>query len=278
VERVLFESATFVVGEFTCPPGDTRWSELNAVSEAAHVVFPRTSVVIHQAGRDAVLANRNHVVFYSPAQRFRRALHDRRGDISTFIEILPSDGFSFGHAPVDARTYLLQDVLVRSLRQQACDALCVEEVLANVVQRSLESGMTFHQGRARRPRRSAESERARLVESTKEKLTADPAGRATLTELARSLHTSPFHLARVFRERTGFSIHGYRTQLRLRLALDRLDKERDLTALALALGFASHSHFTTAFRSSFGVPPSAARSRGVAELRTILEARLQQRA
>ena len=38
----------------------------------------------------------------------------------------------------------------------------------------------------------------------------------------RSVHSSPFHLARVFRTRTGFTIHGYRNQLRLRSSLDPL--------------------------------------------------------
>jgi AraC family transcriptional regulator len=48
--------------------------------------------------------------------------------------------------------------------------------------------------------------------------------------------------------------------VRLLLALERLeDGERDLSRLALDLGYSSHSHFTAAFRRSFGTPPSAAR-------------------
>ena len=39
--------------------------------------------------------------------------------------------------------------------------------------------------------------------------------------------------------------------------LHRLDQgERTLSALALDLGFSSHSHFTTAFRRHFGVTPT----------------------
>ncbi len=55
-------------------------------------------------------------------------------------------------------------------------------------------------------------------------------------------------------------MHAYRTQLRLRLALDRLsDQHADLATIALALGFNSHSHFTGTFRSVFSVTPSDAR-------------------
>jgi AraC family transcriptional regulator len=51
----------------------------------------------------------------------------------------------------------------------------------------------------------------------------------------------------------------YRYQLRLRLArsLDLLNQYDDLTALALEVGFSSHSHFTAAFRRTYGRTPSA---------------------
>lgn len=39
-------------------------------------------------------------------------------------------------------------------------------------------------------------------------------------------------------------------------ALDLLPQYDDLTALGLDLGFASHSHFTTAFRQVYGRSPS----------------------
>ena len=96
--------------------------------------------------------------------------------------------------------------------------------------------------------------------------------RLTLGEIARAVHSSPFHLARVFRARTGFSIHGYRNQLRLCSSLEQvLEPEADLALIARRLGYSSHSHFTVSFRRAFGKPPSAVRR---AELRTIVEAPL----
>ncbi|MFL5965025.1 MAG: helix-turn-helix domain-containing protein [Gaiellaceae bacterium] len=285
-ELILFRSPMFVVGEFVCRPGDPRWRETNAVSDAPHIVFPRTSVVIAQVGRGAVLANRNHVMFYNPLQRFHRFLHDGRGDVCVFVEIDPAlvaeavgrdPWFEFGNAPADGRTYLLQDALTRALRDRRCDELHAEEVLLDVVQRSLEQAVVFHGMRRRRRRARTEREHVDLVETTKAQLTRAPTRRVTLGGLAREVHASPFHLARVFRERTSFSIHGYQTQLRLRLALDRLHDGAELSSLALDLGFSSHSHFTTAFGNAFGLPPSAARTlgrHGLRELRTIVEAPL----
>ena len=69
--------------------------------------------------------------------------------------------------------------------------------------------------------------------------------------------TCTIHLARIFQQQTGVPVHRYLTQLRLRASLEQLaDDVNDLTAVALDLGFSSHSHFTDAFRREFGHSPS----------------------
>lgn len=107
-----------------------------------------------------------------------------------------------------------------------------------------------------------------LVEDAKACLLHRLGERLSLPDVARAVGASPFHLARVFRAHTGFSLHGYRTRMRLIHALDRLaDARRDLTGLALDLGFSSQSHFTDAFRSVYGVPPGAVASHSEATRR-----------
>jgi AraC-like DNA-binding protein len=103
------------------------------------------------------------------------------------------------------------------------------------------------------------------------------AERLTLPQLGRRVGVSPFHLARRFRRSTGSSIHAYRTTLRVRAAIERVAAgERDLTTLALDLGFADHSHLTNVVRRETGRPPSAFRRAPspaeLAGLRTILQA------
>jgi AraC-like DNA-binding protein len=76
-------------------------------------------------------------------------------------------------------------------------------------------------------------------------------------ELVRSVFSSPFHLAQVFRRETGLSLHRQLTRLRLRHALEHLAGNKpDLTVLALDLGFSSHAHFSHPFRREFGSAPS----------------------
>jgi AraC family transcriptional regulator len=100
----------------------------------------------------------------------------------------------------------------------------------------------------------------RAVERARELLAFDPSSSHSLHEVARAVAVSPFHLTRCFKRTNGIGMHGYRTRLRMGLALSRLGEgENDLTRLALDLGYSSHSHFTAAFGAYFGVSPSRAR-------------------
>jgi AraC-like DNA-binding protein len=91
-------------------------------------------------------------------------------------------------------------------------------------------------------------------------LVAQPGGRTTLHEVAEAAYSSPFHLARSFRQQLGLSLHQYRQRLRLAAALARLEEgERDLAGLAHELGFCSQSHFGEVFRRETGVSPAQAR-------------------
>jgi AraC-like DNA-binding protein len=101
-----------------------------------------------------------------------------------------------------------------------------------------------------------------MVEATKIAL-AQTDTKWTLHALARRVHSSPFHLARTFRGVTGVPLHRYDVRARLAAALVQvLDSSRELSAIALDLGFTSHSHFTQSFRSAFGSAPARVRKEG----------------
>lgn len=287
--RLLFAADGLALGEFHCWPDDPRWSRENRAEEGYFVVFPGTNVVIEHAGRP-VVATPNHVMFYNPDQPYRRRLLNPRGDHCAFLlveerrlaEVAGGEAGSFrfpvSHGPVEPRTYLLHRLVVRAA-PSAGDGLLVEETLCRLLREALKVGLRLAGTPAPRRRAATDCCHADLVEATKELVAGRLGDRLTLGEIARSVHSSPFHLARVFRARTGFTIHGYRNQLRLRSALDGLfEADADLTLLARRLGYSSHSHFTDSFRRAFGRTPSsvrrAGRSGGAAELSRILEAPL----
>jgi AraC-like DNA-binding protein len=275
--RILYRAALFTLGEFRCPPENPRWRQVNVNGARPLVAFPGTSVVIHQQRQEPVLANPNHVIFYSVGQRYRRLLHDERGDHCLYVEVDPAllagyDAIAFVDAPSDPRAYLRLRLAAHTLQ----DPLSVEEAVYNAVGRSIEAGAAVHGRRRAAGRKRTEHDHHELVERTKALLTERAPAHDSLESIARHVHASEFHLARVFRDRTGFTLHGYRTHLRLRLALDRLRTDADLATIAIELGLNSHSHFTDAFRGVFGVPPSETR-RDLRELRRMLEAQLTHR-
>ncbi|HEY6843122.1 MAG TPA: AraC family transcriptional regulator [Thermoanaerobaculia bacterium] len=101
---------------------------------------------------------------------------------------------------------------------------------------------------------------AALVEAAKREIARHPDRNFTLREIARAVRCTPWRLCREFRRVTGQTMTGYRHALRMQLALERLrESPADLTALALELGYSSHSHFTQVFRRHIGVTPSVVR-------------------
>ena len=85
-------------------------------------------------------------------------------------------------------------------------------------------------------------------------------GELTLDAMADVAKMNPFYFARAFRRQFGESPHRYVLQRRIDLA-KRLLRECDapLVEIALRCGFASQSHFASAFRRKVGVTPSAYR-------------------
>jgi len=143
------------------------------------------------------------------------------------------------------------------------DPLWIEVTALQIIADALEAAFE-RQGQAspsrKRRREGTEDDHADHVEAAKAYLASRMSERVTLGAVAQAVGASPFHLARLFRRRTGAPVHRYLMCLRLRASLERLaDGANDLTALALELGFSSHSHFTDSFRREFGRTPSDVR-------------------
>jgi AraC-like DNA-binding protein len=160
-------------------------------------------------------------------------------------------------ARLDAETFLLSRLAASHLRHGGASR--GREPLYEVLRRSIRASF----GTVSTPRAaSAATRRARrrIVEEAKEILTARLGDAVSLDDVARAVCTSPYHLARIFRAATGFSVHGYLAQLRLRSGLDRIvggtSGSGRIGETGATLGYGSPSHFTASFRRSFGVAPT----------------------
>ncbi len=88
-----------------------------------------------------------------------------------------------------------------------------------------------------------------------------------LEELARVANFSAFHFHRIFRAMVGEPVGVYIARLRIEKAATLLDADpsRDISSLAIDVGFASPSTFARRFRAHFGMSASQWRALGPKE-------------
>lgn len=279
-DTMLYRSAVVTIASFRAEPSHPGFHD-SGPTENHLFVFPRTSVRIRHPGRMPVVTSPNVVTFYNKGQVYFRDRVTEEGDRcdwfamerSILVDAVrvhdpaaadrPDSPFLFTHGPGDAGSYLLQRLVVRHLAEAGpADPLFVEESAVRLLSRVVASAARAWD----LSRKTSESPQGELAEAAKTVLAqgfCEPVG---LDEVARRAGSSVFHLCRTFRRHTGSTLHGYRNQLRLRTALERVAApESDLTDLALDLGYSSHSHFTAAFRKAFGMAPSAFRRKATAQ-------------
>jgi AraC-like DNA-binding protein len=161
-------------------------------------------------------------------------------------------------APTPPNAQLAAHSLVkRMMRQTHGDAFEIEECLVGLIGELLEAHRLDHRHNVVDQDSPHSCDH---VVTAKEYLNEAFASPVRLDDVAAAAGCSSWHLSRVFAQNTGLRMFAYLRRLRIRHALAALaDGCEDITRLALQAGFCSHSHFTAAFRSEFGVPPRDAR-------------------
>ncbi len=262
-DRILFRTPSVAVGAFRCPRSHPLFRDTGPIENDVFV-FPRTRVAIAHAGGRRFTADPGVVTLYNRGQLYLRTAVDEADrsdwfavDRALALELVRDpdpDGRPFRrtHAASTSATYLRQRRLFERLRSGApTEALAVEEevvlLLADVLQGAGAAGV--------------DADTAEVAEQARVELGSRYAEDLSLAALARAVGVSRSRLCRAFRRATGTTLHAYRDALRLRQALEVLPGCSDLTALALDLGYASHSHFGAGFRRAFGLTPSEARAR-----------------
>jgi len=266
-ERLLFASETVAVGTHRLPADDPRF-ECYGPASAFLVVFPRNCTMIEHAGGPRIVGSPAIAPLYNRGQEYRRRRISGEGDFCDWFAIAPdalrdavaqfdraaadSDRpLRFTHVRVEPRDYLEQ----RGVVEDPSDPLFVEETALNVLGRLL--ARAYRQPTA--PAVGSQEELARAAEAL---LAKTFTRNLPLSRIASDVGSSPYHLARSFKRTMGITLHQHRLVLRLHASLAMLrDTDRDLSTIALDLGFADHSHFTMAFRRRFGVTPSRVRGR-----------------
>jgi AraC family transcriptional regulator len=265
VETLLFHSDLVAVGKFRCGAAHALYRNSGPCPQPS-IVFPRSMTVIHHDRGPSFVGTPNTVSFYNRDQvYFREAispvdasdwyaladdvLRDAIEPFDPAVNDRSGRPFRFAVGPSDARLYVAQRRLFEELeRGDPIEPADVEERALNIAANAI--GAVFGS-------RPSVSRRMRdAVEETKRRISLSFQQNAPLQELGAAVGVSPFHLCRAFSAFAGTTITGFRHALRLRVALERLQRPGHLTELALDLGYSSHSHFTSIFRRHFGIAPS----------------------
>jgi AraC-like DNA-binding protein len=279
--RLLHASPLVRVRDYRCasgrcgPGGEER-------SDGNEVMLMRRGAFGKHLGSRQVTADVNQATFFSRETPYRISHPAEDGDRGTVFSVAPrvlldivreldprvdehpERPFPFATGPCSTGVFWRHRELV--LRLEAAETSPLEPFWADVTALQLVADVLADAFDARpapseRLATRTAREHAERVEAAKTYLASRVGERVTLDEVAAAVDVSPFHLARIFQRHTGTPLHRYLTRLRLRLSLERLAAgEEDLAALALELGFSSHSHFADTFRREFGRPPSVARS------------------
>jgi len=262
-DQTLLETPSITVRDVYCSCGRRHKGEEECAG-VTQFVFPYRGTYVRFLGSDEAVAEANQVLFFNAAEGYRVS-HPVEGDDASLVlvvedallrELAPKallrDGatlaFRRQRLRIDPRAQALVAMLRHSLRRGIAEPLEAESLALTLVQRALMPRTTHAAG--------ASIGRQRLADRAKLVLASDLARRWKLAEVAAEVGCSPVYLTQVFQQVEGLPLYRYQLRLRLARALDLLAQYDDLTALSLDLGFSSHSHFSAAFRETYGRSPS----------------------
>jgi AraC family transcriptional regulator len=260
----LLRTPSVVVHDVCCA-GTCRGHSDEEATRQTRLVFAYRGVFVRHVGQDEAVAEANQVLFFNAGEGYRVSHPVAGGDCCLDLvisepllhELTPRAYLRPGAAlafreqrlRIDPRAQALVAQLRHTLRLNDAEPLEGESMALTLARLALNPCSEHAPGAATAGRR-------RLVDRAKLVLAGDLARRWTLGEIAAEVGGSPVYLTQVFKQVEGLPLYRYHLRLRLARALDLLPQYDDLTALGLDLGFASHSHFTTAFRQVYGRSPS----------------------
>jgi len=280
VEKVVRKTRSVALGRHRCPIDHPQFLLGGGPHTCAYISFHRTSVKMQIGAWRPEVATPNHVSFYNVGDSYSREAIGNEGDECDWLAVSPallrdirndlgapeagSDGGRFPRpfAPMRPQAFFAQRKLFSAVTHPntTMDSMQIEETVTGLIGTIVSDAMDFwgYSGKScRRPRPVCHKRRMQIIEEAKSLLAREYWTDLSLADLGRQLHCSAAHLSRMFHAATGFKLCDYRQELRLRKGLFLLEESGlEIGDIAVQVGFASHSHFTSAFHRRFGINPS----------------------
>lgn len=280
VEQILRKTRSVALGRHRCPVDHPQFMLGGGPHTCSYIAFHRTSVKMKIGDWRAEVATPNNVSFYNIGESYSREAIGSEGDECDWLavspallrdiraELVPDQEIGAGplfprpFAPMRPAAFFAERRLfsLASSPATTMNSLQIEEAVIGLIGTIVSDAMEFWGGSIkarRRPRPLCQRRRVQIIEEAKALLAREYWTDLSLADLARQLHCSAAHLSRMFHAATGFKLCDYRQELRLRKGLFLLEESGlEIGDIAVQVGFASHSHFTSAFHRRFGINPS----------------------
>lgn len=280
VERILKRTPLVGAGEYRCPTTHPQFLG-GGPEKCPFIVFSHSSVRLIPSRGKAEVCTPNTVNLLDVGDSYERLPVSAEGAICDWIAIAPAllrdiaievnpevgnnseRVFECAVVPLASSVFLSQRLFFNAIRRNPhITRLALEDaaiqLTASVLNNTVEHSRKQQHCRTFRVHRHTSTRRREMVEEAKCILAREYCDDIGLTQLAERVHCSPGYLSRSFSDLTGYTLHSYQTQIRLRVALQLIAEARfNGAGIAPQLGFASHSHLSSVFGKHFGITPSA---------------------
>jgi AraC-like DNA-binding protein len=279
VERILRRTPLVAAGEYRCPTHHPQFVG-GGPEKCPFIVFLHASVRLIPNRGNPEVCTPNTVNLLDVGDSYERLPVSKEGAICDWIAVAPSllreiagdVDVEFDHdaqrifdravTPISSRAFISQRMFFNAIgKNPTITQLAVEENAITLVSGVLRDSATFSRKDKKRSARTDSrrlmNRRREIVEEAKCILAREFWDDLGLAQLAERVHCSAGYLSRSFAALSGFTLHAYQQQLRLRAALQMIPEARFKGAgIASHLGFATHSHLSAAFKHHFGITPT----------------------
>ncbi len=280
-DQILRKTKMVALGNYRCTLELPGFRGGGGPHRCAYIAFRRSSVRLHIGAQATEVVTPNHVSFHNPGETYARDAVSPEGEDCDWIALAPAFArdilrrggrnanplpdwrlFAQAVAMIRPHLFIAQRRLFAAVRLQpgAWNSQQVEDAVAKLVACLVADAAAAPAQRwkkRRHPRPSCHQRQVQMIEDAKAILGRDFASDISLVDLARQLHCSPANLSRIFHAATGMRLNDFRLELRLRKGVALLEKSGfGIGDIGVQVGFASHSHFTSAFHQHFGLNPS----------------------